>query len=408
MNLNNFKMVESGVYTLNLNDAIGSFEIQGSVIANEIIHINKIGADRIDMELNSEGGSIIDGVRIASAMVESKVPIRTINKGYACSIAGVFYLLGSQRHMVNFGLLMLHNPQYGGRDMNDIEDPKKREVMGKMKKQLIQLIMAKNPDMEENMISRMMDQETWLNCDEAKGLGFVDNVISYANPPNITRGEGELATEYVNKIKNFHCSLEQNNSNNLKKMQMDDLKKQYEARLTEKDSNIKELTNNVAKYKEEIAALNNNFTNLTKKHEAENEQLNEKLTAQNGKIKKFEDAVAADIVNNAIEAGKFIPENRDALIEKAKLDIDGFKAMIEMIPESQSKLDGKPTPKISDILDQAESLEEINKDDLNGKTQFEYLQKNDSVKLKSIKNNQPAVYAAMRDEFINKTKNLQE
>ena len=401
---------EKDVYKLYINDAIGSFEVQGTQIANEIIYLNQISAKRIDMEINSEGGSIIDGVRIASEMVSSNVPIRTINKGYACSIAGVFYLLGDEREMVDFGLLMLHNPQMGGIDMNEVEDPKKREVMERMKKQLMQLIMSKCKNLNEETLSNMMNEETWMNCDEVKGKGWVDRIISSTNPnaPKKEDFSTMPAMEYVNKIKNFNCSLEQNISNNLNKTQMEDLKKQYEARLTEKDGQVKELTNSIANYKNEIAALKTDNDNILKEKEgidAKNEQLEKDVSVQLAKLKEFEDAVAVDIVNDAIEAGKFKAENREALISKAKTDIAGFKSMIEMIPENQKEMKGKSKPKISDLVEMQGVLGELSDDALNGLTRFEYLQKNDSKKLKSIKDKQPELYEALKNEYVNKYKN---
>jgi len=410
MDLKYFKAAaETDVYTLYINDAIGSFEVQGTQIANEIIYLNKINAKRMYMEINSEGGSIIDGVRIASEMVSSKVPITTINKGYACSIAGVFYLLGDEREMVDFGLLMLHNPQMMGVDMNEIEDPKKKEVAERMKKQLMRLILSKCKNLSEDTLSKMMDEETWMDCDEVKNRGWVNRIISSSNP-NAPRKEEYTtmpAMEYVNKIKDFYCSLEQNTINNLKITQMEDLKVQYEARLTEQKSQNKELTNSIANYKNEIAALKTDYANILKEKEdvdAKNEQLEKDVSVQLAKLQEFEDAVAVDIVNDAIEAGKFKADNRKELIEKAKADIDGFKSMIEMIPSSQKEIEGKPKPKISELLEMEGALGEISEDSLKGLTRFEYLQKNDPKQLKSIKEKQPLIYKALSDEYINKYK----
>jgi len=403
---------ETDVYTLNINDAVGSFEVQGTQVANEIIYLNKINAKRIDMPINSEGGSIIDGVRIVSEMISSKVPIKTINKGYACSIAGVIYLAGNPelREMVDFGLLMLHNPQFGGQDMTEIEDPKKKEVMGRMKKQLMQLIMSRCNNLTEESLSDMMDEETWMNCDEVRAKGWVNRVIPSISPKAPQKEEIYTMPRmaYVNKIKDFYCSLEQNTINNLNITQMEDLKKQYEARLTEKDGQVKELSNSVANYKNEIAALKTEYDNILRDKEdvdAKVGQLEKEVSTQKAIVQEFEDAVAVTIVNEAIEAGKFNAESREALIERAKSDIKGFKSMIDMIPSSQKEIEGKKLPKISELIEMEGALNEINENSLNGLTRFEYMQKNDSKKLRSIKDNQPELYNALKDEYINKYKN---
>jgi len=293
--------------------------------------------------------------------------------------------------------------------MNEVEDPKKREVMERMKKQLMQLVLSKCKNINEETLSKMMDEETWFNCDEVKSRGWADEVINYDNPKAPQKEEIYTMPRmaYVNKIKDFYCSLEQNTINNLNKTQMEDLKKQYEARLNEKDVQVKELSNNVANYKNEIAALTKNYDNILKQKEdvdAKNEQLGKEISTQKAIVKEFEDAVAVTIVNDAIEAGKFNAENREVLIEKAKSDIKGFKSMVDMIPSSQKEISGKKLPKISELIEMEGALSEINENSLNGLTRFEFLQKNDSMKLKAIKDKQPEVYNALKDEYINKYK----
>lgn len=409
MNLRHFELAEKGVYKIVINDYVGSYQIQGSVIANEIAHINSIGAKRIDMEINSEGGGIIDGVRIGSAMIESQIPIKTINKGYALSIAGVFYMLGEpgMREMVNFGLLMVHNPQFRGEDMNDIIDPKKHEIASRMKKQLMQLMLQKNKQIPEETLSKMMDEETWMNCDEAKKHGLVNKVIKHPNEnaPRIEEASTMPHNAYVNSIKDYYCSLEQNNTNiNTKNEAMEDLKKQYEARLTEKDNSVKELTNSVSDYKNQVSALKKDLTNLTQENEKTN-KVNEQLKMDNvenlSKIKVIEDKLAVDLVNEAIEDGKFKPEKRETLIENAKANINSFKNMVEMIPGVKRE-EGKVKPKISEMLEMSDALTDLNKEDLGGKTRYEFLMKNDAAKLEEIKIKQPEVFKALKNEYVNK------
>ena len=409
MNIKQFSAsIEPGVYTLYINDAIGTYEIQGSQIANEIIAINNLkDVKRIDMIINSEGGSIIDGVRIASAMADSKVTIRTINKGYAVSMAAVLYLMGDDREMVDFGLLMIHNPQMGETDMNDEIDPKQREVMFRMKKQLLQLITMKCNSIPIDKLSKMMDSETWLNCDEAMAMGLVDKVISYTDKKVPMYEPSMGVAEYMNKIKDFNSSIEHNNNNNnLNLMQMEDLKKQYEARLSEKENQLKEIT---AKHNDQVAALKNDYNNLVEKHKvnvAQNDQLKEENNSLSAKIKEYEDAVAIDVVNQAIKDGKFIPEKRAELIEKAKNNIDSFKSMISMIPGNKGA-DKKEKPvKLTDLTERSETINELNIENLGGLTHFEWLQKNDSNKLADLKDKQPNLYEAMKAEYVNKYKHL--
>lgn len=388
---------EEGVYTLYINDAIGSV-IQGSAIANEIIYLNKIKAKRIDIEINSEGGSIIDGVRIASEMVSSEVPIKTINKGYAASMAGVIWALGNEREMVSFGLIMFHNPRSGGVDLNEVEDIKEKEVLTRMKDQLLDLMELRcKPSREE--LSKMMDEETWLNFEEAKALGLINNdPIKYINSPKIE--EMTTVADAISSLNDFYCSMDgqfNNNSNTLKTKQMEDLKKQYDALLADK----------AKEYEAEFATLKSEYDNLSLEKETlftEVEQLREENTAQNSKLEEFENKVAEEVVNDLIEKEVFKPESRASLIEKYKKDPEGFKVFTDAMLPNPAKLEGEKPPKISEMLEAMNAAGELSEDELGGKTKFEYLQRNDPKKLESIKRKDKALYEAMRNEFIESNK----
>lgn len=393
---------EDNVFSLDINDVISrDGGIDGAKVGQEIALINKLLPEtkRIDILLNTEGGSITEGVKIASAIVTSEIKTRTINMGYAASMGGVIAIVADERKGVDFGIWMIHNPRAGGVDLSQIEDAKDKEILSKMKEQLMQLIINRT-GIDKDKLTALMDNETWMNFEEAKALNFVDGEpIRFGKRPKVKMAAEMSVFENIKKINEFHCSLEQTNINNNKKENhMEDLKKQFEARIEEKDLKIEEFENKIANYTSEIDTLKSDYQNLV----TEKDALSEKIEAQAAEIQGFKDVEIVSFVENAIEEGKLNKDNKDSLIEQAKENFEGFKAIVDAITPKEKEIEGKDKPKISELLELAAAKAGIEgKEDLGGLTRFEWLSKNDDKKLAAIKENEPELYKALTDEFIN-------
>jgi ATP-dependent protease ClpP protease subunit len=395
---------EDNVFTLDINDVINRNQgIDGANIGREITLINKHLPDtkRIDFLINTEGGSITEGVKIASAVVSSKIKTRTINMGYAASMGAVISIVADERKGVDFAIWMIHNPRSNGVDLNDIVDEKEKDILTKMKDQLMQLIINRT-GIDKEKLSDLMNKETWMNFSEAKELNFVDGEsIVFGKKPKI-KVEPMAIYENIVKINEFYNSLEsvENININKKENHMEDLKKQFEARIKEKENAILDLNNKIADKTSEIDALKLDFENVAK----EKEQLSEKITAQAKEIQSYKDLEAISIVENAIEKGLFTEDQKDGLIEQAKANIESFTTIVNamVVPV---KIDPKDKPKISELIELAAAKAGINdKTDLGGLTKFEWLQRNNPVNLAEMKGSDPELYEALSKEFINSKK----
>jgi ATP-dependent Clp endopeptidase proteolytic subunit ClpP len=65
--------------------------------------------DRINIKINSPGGSLYHGFPIYNAIVSSKKDVHTYNDGLAASLAGLILLAGKTVHSAKNAILMIHN-----------------------------------------------------------------------------------------------------------------------------------------------------------------------------------------------------------------------------------------------------------------------------------------------------------
>ena len=139
----------------------------------------------IKVSINSPGGSVIGGLSIFTALISSEKKVITQIDGIAASIAAVIFMAGQERVMMEYGLFMIHNP-FGGDD----------KALEKIKDSLMKILGEDN----FSNLSTLMDEETWLDSTEMKGL--IDKVIEVdnGNMKEVTNKALELF-EIVNQIK---------------------------------------------------------------------------------------------------------------------------------------------------------------------------------------------------------------
>ena len=103
--------ISNGVATILLYKHFGEMEdmgmgINGAWIAEDIQYINEYGMDqiqKINVRINSVGGSVAEGYSICAAILNSKIPVDTYIDGMAYSMAGVVAMCGRKKYMSAFG-----------------------------------------------------------------------------------------------------------------------------------------------------------------------------------------------------------------------------------------------------------------------------------------------------------------
>lgn len=135
--------------------------------------------DRINIRINSPGGSVYHGDPIVSAIRNSKAEIHTYNDGMAASMAAIIWLAASNRHMSVNAKLMLHATSsiaIGTAKAMRSE----AERLDKFDSASIALF-AEVTGMEEDEVrTQFYDYEDhWLTAAEAREIGFIDTAENY-------------------------------------------------------------------------------------------------------------------------------------------------------------------------------------------------------------------------------------
>jgi ATP-dependent protease ClpP protease subunit len=359
--------------TLNLFSAIGGEGINGQQVANELDYaVNFLEVKEIVININSHGGSVIEGFSIVSAMrqaINKGIRVITNVEGIAASIAGIIAVAGQERNIVDYGRLMIHDPFFAG---NKKYSEKMKNQLDHIKDSLV-TILHNNSNVDKEVVSQLMGAETWLDAQEAVNSRLMDNLVSTHRQDLRLTNEAALIYNAVN------TEFE----NKLLEMELENKVQELENSLSAKVEEMTGLENKVEELSTELEGSKNEL------EEAKNELETSKTALEaaievNNELKK---QLAETVVNSAIEAGKIKEEKKDFFIELAAKDMDNFNTVLE----------GIETPKVS-ISNMIQDVE-----DSNPRKDWNYMdwQKNDPKGLEGLKNSNSAEFEKLRNEYYN-------
>lgn len=206
---------DKDTFTIMLQGIVGEHTFDGSAIANEINFINEYytEAKAINLRINSEGGSVINGIRVVSAILNSDIPVNTYNDGYAMSMGAIIWLSAKKenRYMADFAINMLHAPMLLDSEGNMIEpeDEGDKTFLKAVYDQLSQ-ILVNNTGKSKEEINKILAKDSFYNAKESVKEGFVnkENIIKFKQKPN------NLGTDISENIKRIAAFYNNSNSNN--------------------------------------------------------------------------------------------------------------------------------------------------------------------------------------------------
>ncbi len=139
--------------------------IMGDLFQKELLFLDTLGKKRIQIFINSVGGSVMAGMNIYSAILKTTTPVDTYNVGIAASTAGWIFAAGRKRYMADYAKLMMHNPN----DSSDDESKSLNEFQDS-----ITTMLEKRCKMTYEQVKELMNRETWIDANEAETLGLSD------------------------------------------------------------------------------------------------------------------------------------------------------------------------------------------------------------------------------------------
>ncbi|MCE4960583.1 head maturation protease, ClpP-related [Staphylococcus chromogenes] len=205
-----------------INDSVGEIDIYGEIIdeswrmsdaetsAPSFKDALKELKDvkQITVNINSGGGDVFSGVAIHNMLKSHKAHVTVKIDGLAASIASVIAMAGDKVIIPRNAMLMIHNAwTFAVGNANDLR--KQAEDLEKVNSVVINSYLDKNPDIDEDKLRSLMDEETWLTAQEAKDLGLVDEIAEPNKAAaNITKNQIERYDNVPQKFKNEEPTVE--------------------------------------------------------------------------------------------------------------------------------------------------------------------------------------------------------
>jgi ATP-dependent protease ClpP protease subunit len=162
--------------TIHLYGIIGD-KIDGDYLGLEIDYLDE-NYDTINIRINSDGGSVSQGLSIVSAILKCKAQVNCYVDGIAASMAAVIALCGDKVYINDYAQIMIHDPAYADADGNIVKklSPKDQKSLNSLKEILVNLLSRTGKDKET--VAKLMKAETWFNAETALAEGFVHEVVS--------------------------------------------------------------------------------------------------------------------------------------------------------------------------------------------------------------------------------------
>lgn len=163
--------------TITILDEIGESWWSEGVTAKRIAGaLRSIGADKdVEVIINSAGGDVFEGIAIYNLLKEHKGKVTVKIVGLAASAASIIALAGDEVQVAKAGFIMIHNAWVVGagnrhdfRAFADYLEPFD---------DVLASVYIDQTGLDKKEIQSMMDNETWLNGDEAIAKGFADALL---------------------------------------------------------------------------------------------------------------------------------------------------------------------------------------------------------------------------------------
>ena len=148
-----------------------------NLIISELLYLDAKNHDDIYMYINSPGGSVTSGMAIYDTMNYIKSDVKTICVGLAASMAAFLLSSGTKgkRCALKNADIMIHQPLGGIKGQaSDMKIACDRIMKIKTK---LNHLLAANTNQPLKKITKDTDRDYYLNSDEAKNYGLIDQII---------------------------------------------------------------------------------------------------------------------------------------------------------------------------------------------------------------------------------------
>ncbi|PIC75043.1 head maturation protease, ClpP-related [Sporosarcina sp. P17b] len=134
----------------------------------------------IELHVNSGGGMVFEAAAIYNMLKRHPATITAYIDGLAASAASMIVMAASKVYMPENGFIMIHNA-WSAASGDHREMTKQADVLRQLTEILKVAYIEKGLNISKEELTRLMDEETWLDCRTAIGFGFADEMIRPVN-----------------------------------------------------------------------------------------------------------------------------------------------------------------------------------------------------------------------------------
>ncbi len=199
------RAVDQGDNVITMFEAIGEdYWSGGGVTAKKIAaQLRAIGPRPIEVQINSPGGDMFEGIAIYNVLREHSQPITIKIMGMAASAASIIAMAGDTIHIGAASFVMIHNcwvVAVGNRhDMRETS-----EWLEPFDQAMVDLYAARS-GRDPKEIAKWMDSETYMSGSQAIERGFADGLL--ASDAMVVDEDAKANDQSVNELRATEISL---------------------------------------------------------------------------------------------------------------------------------------------------------------------------------------------------------
>lgn len=149
-----------------------------NLIVAQLIYLESEDPEKdISVYINSPGGVIYSGLAIYDAMQYIKPEVSTICVGFAASMGALLLTAGAKgkRYALPNSRVMIHQPLGGAEGQAADIEIQAREIL--RLREVINQIISRHTGQSLEKIAHDVDRNYWMNAQEAKEYGIIDEII---------------------------------------------------------------------------------------------------------------------------------------------------------------------------------------------------------------------------------------
>lgn len=175
--MSNVKFIAKGkVGEIWLYDQVGEGFFSGGMSARDFVReLQGLGkVDIVNLHINSEGGSVFDGIAIYNALKSHPARVEVDIDGLAASIASVIAMSGDVIRIAQNGWMMVHEASsMAAGTSTDLR--KTADLLDQVNEVIVDTYQRRTKGKRDDIVN-MMASETWLTAQDAYDKGFADNI----------------------------------------------------------------------------------------------------------------------------------------------------------------------------------------------------------------------------------------